>query len=89
MRVEKSAYQQVGFLGATMMRAPGKALQVRVGGHARPFRGGRPLAKGHPRGVGYFLAAVMGIAIGLAYLQVTFGLYCANTPLGLSRITQT
>ena len=34
--IEKAADQQVGFLGAAMMRTPGKALQLRVerhGGH--------------------------------------------------------
>jgi len=34
MRVEKSADQQVGFFRSTMMRAPGEALQVRIGRHA-------------------------------------------------------
>ena len=33
LRVEEAANQEVGFLGSTMMRAPGEALQVRVGRH--------------------------------------------------------
>ena len=36
VRIEEPADQQVGFLGAAMVRAPGEALQVRVGRHGRP-----------------------------------------------------
>ena len=33
VRIEKAANQQVGFLGAAMMRSPMKAFEVRVGKH--------------------------------------------------------
>jgi hypothetical protein len=33
VRIEEAADQQIGFLGAAMVRAPVQALQVRVGRH--------------------------------------------------------
>jgi hypothetical protein len=83
VRIEESADHHVCLARAAMVRAPVQALEFLVWKHACDVVKGGPQRKAALVAFYIFIPAIWCVC--LCALQLTFGLNCANMPLGLSR----